>query len=143
MTKEKMEVFFCRIDQLTPLNKPLFGKMNVNQMICHCTDALRMAFGEKKAEEYGKANVNEIIALARSGKTAPAPKGFDQVKGEGTPPVNFEIDKLKLKEYIKRFVELPSDFKFAEHPFFGFMDRRRWESLMDYHLDHHLRQFGV
>jgi hypothetical protein len=143
MTKEKKESFILRINNLTVEHKPLFGQMNVNQMICHCTDAFRMAIGEKRAEEYGNVNTVEIIALARSGKTAPAPKGFDQVKGEGTKPVNFEEDKEVLKKYINRFAGLPDDFKFAEHPYFGFLNWQRWDNLMDSHLNHHLTQFGV
>ncbi len=143
MTKEKVESFFSRINKLTPFHKPSFGQMNVNQMICHCTDAFRMAIGEKKAEEYGKVNPDEIIALARSGKTAPAPKGFDQVRGEGTKPVGLQEDKEALKKYITRFAGLSDDFKYAVHPYFGFLNRQRWENLMDSHLNHHLKQFGV
>lgn len=143
MTKEKIESFFSRIDRLTPDQKALFGQMNVNQMICHCSDLFRIAFGEKRAEEYGKVNPNELIAMVRSGKTPPAPKGFDQVKGEGTKPINFEQDKLTLKKYITSFSELPGDFIFAEHPYLGNINRERWESLVNYHLNHHLEQFGV
>ena len=143
MTKEKTQIFFSRIDKLVPEQKALFGQMDVNQMICHCTDLFRLAIGEKKSEEYGKVNPAEIVVIARSGKTAPAPKGFDQVKGEGTKPVNFEQDKLILKKYITLVSELPEDFIFAEHPYFGKINRKRWESLMDYHLNHHLKQFGA
>ncbi len=143
MKKEKIESFFSRINNLTPDQKALFGQMNVNQMICHCADFFRIAFGEKRAEEYGKINPVEIIALARSGKTALAPKGFDQVKGEGTKPIDFEEDRVTLKMYIALFAELPADFNFAEHPYFRIMNKERWEKLMDYHLIHHLEQFGV
>jgi hypothetical protein len=143
MTKDKIEIFFLRIDKLTLQHKALFGKMNVHQMICHCADQFRLAFGEKKAREYGRVDPNEIIALARSGKTAPTPKGFDQVEGEGTKPLDFNEDKETLKKYIIKFSELPADYKFSTHPYFGDVDRKWWESLVNYHLDHHLKQFGV
>lgn len=143
MTKEMLESYFLRIDNLTPDKKALFGQMNVNQMICHCTDLFRLAFGEKRAEEYGKVNPNELIEMVRLGKTPPAPKGFDQVKGEGTKPTDFQDDKVTLKNYLSIFSELPLEFKFAEHPYFGNVNRERWENLVDYHLNHHLKQFGV
>ena len=143
MIQKRIEDFFSRIDKLTLQHKPSFGKMNVHQMICHCTDLFRLAFGEKEAEEYGKVDPNEIIALARKGKTVPTPKGFNQTKGEGTKPVDFAEDKIILKKYITRFAELPPDYKFSIHPYFGDMERRQWENLVTYHLDHHLKQFGA
>ena len=47
------------------------------------------------------------------------------------------------KEHILQFAKLDQDYEFAEHPYFGLMDRKRWIRLADYHLDHHLKQFGV
>ena len=143
MDKNKIDTFFSRIDILTTDHKPLFGQMNVHQMICHCADQLRLAFGEKRSTEYGKVDPNEIIALARAGKTAPTPKGFDQVKGEGTKPTNFEEDKNILKSYIIKFAETAEDYNFSEHPYFGIMNKQRWENLVNYHLNHHLVQFKV
>ncbi len=143
MTQEKINSFINRIDNLRPVQKPKFGKMNVNQVICHCADAFRMAIGEMRAEEYGKVEPSEILALARAGKSVPVPKGFDQVKGEGTQPGEFLEDVATLKNYLIKFSKLPDDFIYAEHPFFGYMEKQRWDSLMEYHLDHHLKQFGV
>ena len=142
MTKDRIEGFFLRIDKLTLQHKALFGKMSVHQMICHCADQIRMSLGEKKSTEYEKVDPKEIIALTRSGKTVPTPKGFGQVEGEGTKPVDFNEDKETLKKYIDRFSELPIDYEFSEHPYFGNMNRKQWESLVNYHLDHHLKQFG-
>lgn len=143
MAKDKIDVFFLRIDKLTLQHKALFGKMNVHQMICHCADQIRMALGEKKSTEYGKVDPNEIIAIARAEKTAPTPKGFGQVEGEGTKPIDFNEDKETLKKYIIKFSELHASYRFSTHPYFGDIDRKRWESLVNYHLDHHLKQFGV
>lgn len=143
MNEELTQQFFKRIDSLTSDQKPSFGKMNVNQMICHCTDFFRMANGSKIAEEYGQANPDEIISLAKSGKTAPAPKGFGQVEGGGTVPTDLENDKRILKEHILEFSKLPEDYDFALHPYFGRIDSKRWRDLAIYHLNHHLGQFDV
>lgn len=140
---EHIEQFNMRIDKLDHSLKPRFGKMNVNQMVCHCSDFFRMALGIKKALEYGVVEPNKIVMLARSGKTAPAPKGFGQIEGNGTKPTTLENDKNILKKYILEFSKLKSDFIFAEHPYFGNLDSKRWITLAEYHLNHHLKQFGV
>lgn len=143
MTEEQIRKFFTRIDQITPKHKPRFGKMNANQMVCHCTDFFRMAKGSKIAQEYEQINSNVIISLARSGKPIQAPKGFGQVEGEGTMTTDLENDKKILKNYILEFSGLPRDFNFALHPYFGEITRKRWIGLAIYHLDHHLGQFNV
>lgn len=48
MEDSQLQQFFNRIDKLVPESEPLFGKMNVNQMICYCTDFYRMAKGVRK-----------------------------------------------------------------------------------------------
>ena len=142
-TKEQIQAFFERIEKLDGESSPKFGEMDVNQMVCHCTDFFRLATGTKKAQEYGMVDPKAIIELSRSGKTAPAPKGFGQVEGDGTPPIDLESDKRILKKHILQFAELDEDYEFAEHPYFGMLSRERWVKLAHYHLNHHLEQFGV
>lgn len=143
LTKNQIKQFFDRIDRLTRSQKPLFGKMNANQMICHCADFFRMAKGTKMALEYNTANSDEIIALAKSRKTVPTPKGFGQIEGQGTQPTNFDNDKEVLKNFISEFANFDEAFEFAEHPYFGKMTRKEWDNLAAYHLNHHLKQFNV
>mgnify|MGYP001792707406 CR=1 FL=1 len=142
-TREQIQFYFSRIEKLNWESKPKFGKMNVNQMVCHCSDFFRMATGTKKAQEYGIVDPKKVVELSRSGKTAPTPKGFGQVEGDGTSPTELENDKGILKEYILQFSELDKDYEFAEHPYFGLISRERWVELANYHLNHHLNQFGV
>ncbi|MEL6975401.1 MAG: DUF1569 domain-containing protein [Bacteroidota bacterium] len=142
-TEEQIAVFLKRIETLHSESKPKFGKMNVNQMVCHCTDFFRMAMGTKKAYEYGAVDPKKVVELSRSRKTIPAPKGFGQVEGDGTSPSTLENDKRLLKEHILQFSELDNNFEFAEHPYFGHISRERWIEIANYHLNHHLKQFGV
>ncbi len=143
MTEEEVQQFFQRIDNLTPEHKALFGKMNVNQMICHCADQLRAAMGIKELFEFGQVDPNEIIMLAKTGKTVPAPKGLGQVEGDGTKPTNWENDIKILKEHILDFTRLHDDFNYAPHPYFGQMNKKSWTRLVLWHLNHHLGQFNV
>lgn len=117
--------------------------MNVNQMVCHCADFFRMANGNKKPKEYGAIPPNEILKLYNARKTVPAPKGFGQTEGDGTSPTDLESDKKILKEYILEFSKIDQDYEFAEHPYFGNLDLKRWVELVVYHLNHHLKQFNV
>ena len=143
MTQRKADEFLFRIDQLTVDHKPSFGKMNVHQMVCHCTDFFRMAKGTKKAKEYGVVNPDTIKSLAKAGKPTPTPKGFGQVEGDGTKPTDFEKDRRVLKDCLLEFSKLPIDFDFAPHPYFGEMKYSAWTSLAAYHMNHHLEQFNV
>ncbi len=142
-TEEVLQGFFSRIDNLAIDRKPLFGKMNAHQMICHCADFFRMAFGQKKALEYGQVDPREITTSAKRGETVPSPKGFGQVEGDGTKPIDFEKDKTVLKKFIVEFTQLPKDYQFAPHPYFGDMSEAKWTQLALYHLNHHLDQFNV
>ena len=143
MKQRKVDEFLFRIDQLTVDHKPSFGKMNVHQMVCHCTDFFRMAKGAKKAKQCGAVNPDTIKSLAKAGKTVPTPKGFGQVEGDGTKPTDFEKDKLVLKDCLVEFSTLPKEYEFAIHPYFGKMNRQSWIDLAVYHLNHHLEQFNV
>ena len=143
MTKEQIDSFFHRIDQLTPDLKPRFGKMNAHQMVCHCTDQIRLALGTIVAEEYGALSPEEVIALAKARKTVPAAKGLGQVEGGGTAPTNFEDDIKNLKQHILSFVAMEKEFDYKQHPYFGEYDKEQWNKMTIYHLNHHFRQFGV
>jgi hypothetical protein len=143
MTEEQVAIFFQRIDKLTLEHKASFGVMNVNQMICHCTDQLRVALGTKSLGDQGSFDPNEIINLAKAGQPVPTPKGLGQVEGDGTKPTNLENDKEILKNHIADFSKLPDDFNYFMHPYFGKIDKKRWINLVIYHLNHHLGQFNV
>ncbi len=143
MIQEQIISFFERIDNLSSEQKPLFGKMNVQQMVCHCTDQIRLAFGKFKADEYGALTPKEVFAFANAGKTVPTAKGLDQVKGEGTPPTTFENDIGILNQHITEFSNLDDNFEYGRHPYFGQLSKEKWTSLTVYHLDHHLKQFNV
>lgn len=143
MTNEQVASLLERIEKLTTQHKPLFGLMDVSQMVCHCTDQIRVALGTKILPEQAGVDPEKIIALAKAGKQVPTPKGLGQREGEGTYPTLLAADKETLKQHLIRFARLPTDFQLAAHPYFGSIDRARWNSLVVYHLNHHLTQFGV
>jgi hypothetical protein len=136
-------LFFERIDKLQPDSKPVFGKMNVSQMLCHCADQIRIINGDLNIEVDKSINPEEVVLLVKAGKSVQAPKGLDQSKGEGTMPTTFENDREILKKIIVDYDKLPIDFEYGIHPFFGKIDKNQWHKLVIHHLNHHLSQFGV
>jgi hypothetical protein len=143
MSEKEIHDFFDRIDTLAANAKPIFGKMNVNQMICHCTDQIRLALNTIRAKEYGGLTSKEVMVLSSAGKTVPVAKGLGQVEGGGTQPTHFRNDVVLLKQHILMFSQLDNDFVCGPHPYFGQLNKAKWTRITKYHLDYHLSQFNV
>lgn len=135
-----------RISALTPSDQRRWGKMSVEQMVCHLCDAYRTALGEKAvspATGFLQRTIMKWVALRAPFQW---PKGV-QTRPEiaqdvsGTPPVEFERDRARLVVIFDRFCE-PSANLAPAHPFFGPMNREDWMRWGYLHADHHLRQFG-
>lgn len=135
-----------RISALAAADRRQWGKMSVEQMVCHLCDSYRVALGEKAvtpATGFFQRTVMKWFALRapmqwpRGVKTGPE---VEQGVG-GTPPVEFERDRAMLIVVFDRFCE-PSANLAPAHPFFGPMSREEWLRWGYLHADHHLRQFG-
>jgi hypothetical protein len=138
-----------RINSLNENSKRNWGKMNVDQMLCHCADQIRLALGEKAGTEEAPW-VNEHIVLPvalllpripRWKYKAPADMSQDE-GGRGTKPISSENDRRLLIETIHRYYNSPENFKPKPHPAYGRLNRKQWGRFMYLHLDYHLRQFS-
>lgn len=124
-----------------------WGIMTLNQMICHCTDQIKMAEGKIEINFIGNYFLTKIMKnIILLG--VPAPKGkvktyreLDQLKN-GTMPTTFESDRSLLINTIKNFDEEYPTNNAVVHPSFGKMDKAQWGRLIYVHLKHHLKQFG-
>jgi Protein of unknown function (DUF1569) len=123
-----------------------WGSMSAHQMICHLSDSLRAALGEKytsPSTSFFKRTILKPLALWAP---IPWPHGFqtrpeiDQLQG-GTPPVDFASDTEELHVLLERFCSL--DGEFAPHAMFGQMSKTERMRYAYLHIDHHLRQFGA
>lgn len=133
----------ARMDRLAPDATPKWGRMNAPQMVCHCTDALRMVSGELRA---APKNVpirfpplkQLIIYWLPFPKGAPtAPELLARRPGEWQGEV--QALRRELDGVVKRGRSGP----FVPHPAFGKLTPTAWGALGYKHLDHHLRQFGI
>ncbi len=138
-----------RIKGLTPEHKALWGKMSVDQMLCHTSDQLRVALGDIRRERGKASLIKRTLIKWLALYVLPIPKNVptlpeaDQARGGGTKPTNFEADKNLLLEYIEKFAAAPDDFVWGYHGLFAGLDRKEWGILAYKHLVHHLGQFGA
>jgi len=136
-----------RINSLNESSLRLWGNMNVNQMVCHCSDQLKLAFGELPSKDVSnlllKTVLKHLILLGM-----PAPKGKVETLPEikqgigGTKPTSFDKDKKKLLDFIQNFQNRIEKNPNQVHAAFGKLSADQWARLCYIHLDHHLKQFG-
>lgn len=137
-----------RIEKLNSTTPAKWGKMNANQMICHCADQLRLANGTKQSVFVGNLMLTTVFKWLIL-TVLKAPKGKIETVKElkqgagGTNPTTFENDKESLIELVRNFDESFKTNKTVVHPAFGKMNHWQYGRLAYLHLDHHLNQFGV
>ena len=125
-----------------------WGRMTAHQMVCHLSDACRMALGEKTVSSATgplQRTLVKWIALYtplrwRAGiVTRPE---IDQQCG-GTKPGDFAADVAELERLVEVIATRTEDSQWPPHPIFGTMSHRLWLRWAYLHIDHHLRQFGA
>lgn len=146
-TKEVTNEVISRIEKLSPSSQPLWGKMNVAQMLAHCCVAYELVFEEEKHPKPG-ALMRFIIKLMAKSQVVgekPYPKNIR------TAPVflitnerDFNLEKQRLIEFLTKTQELgESFFDGKESHSFGSLSTKEWNNMFYKHIDHHLSQFGV
>jgi len=135
-----------RIASLSATDGRRWGKMSVNQMLCHLTDGYLVGLGEKTvspATGFLQRTLIKWIALQAPlqwAKGYPTRPEVEQGRG-GTPPISFTQDQQRLVSTLHRFCHNLQE-PCTPHPTFGLMTREDWWRWGYLHADHHLRQFG-
>jgi len=135
-----------RLTKLREDNPRQWGKMNVNQMLCHLSDAFLAVLGIRPAKPLDNFFTRTVVKYLAIHTRMPWPHGVattpevNQMIG-GTKPVEFERDRERVLELLRRFV-MPGT-TYARHPGFGAMTRDEWMLWGYGHVDHHLRQFSA
>jgi hypothetical protein len=132
-----------RIHLLNENSTPQWGKMNIYQMLKHCTLWEEMALGRLKCKRvfigrlFGKMALNSILTdekpMMRNAITSPELK----VKERNG---NVTSERTKWIALIKEQAQF-SNHNFV-HPFFGKMTKEQIGHFIYKHSDHHLRQFN-
>jgi hypothetical protein len=132
-----------RIASLDENCSPVWGKMNIYQMLKHCTLWEEWISGKKNYKRafigrvFGKMALKNILRdekpLTRNLPTMPALK-INEKNGD------FSSEKAKWIALIEGHAEFSNpDFV---HSFFGKMTKEQIGYLVYKHNDHHLRQFN-
>jgi hypothetical protein len=140
----------ARIQRLTPTTRPQWGKMDVAQMLAHCSRPYDSIFDPAYLVAHPKPNavvrfllktfLKQIVvgekAYARNSRTASEFIVADKR--------NLDTERAKLIGYLNKVQSLGSGhFAGKESHAMGPLSSAEWSNLFYKHLDHHLTQFGV
>lgn len=135
-----------RIEQLTSDTAPKWGKMNVAQMLAHCSIPYEYIFEKKHTKPNMlkafmlKIFVKNIVVSEKPYKTNSRTAPDFIISDERV----FAEEKERLINYIKTTQELGAYFfNHKESHSFGPLSTQEWNNMFYKHLDHHLRQFSV
>jgi len=142
----EMLLILNRLEKLNPKAQKQWGKMNVAQMLAHCSASLETAMGHNTPQKL-PFFIRMIGRMLKSSflSAKPMPKNSGTDKSYIiTDDRNFETEKMKVMQLIKTFSEDgPAKCTTAPQVFFGTMTPNEWAIMQWKHFDHHLRQFGA
>ena len=143
--RETVDEVILRVENLEPAAVRQWGKMDVAQMMAHCSAGLDMARGQLNPPRIfigrllGPIFKPVFTNEKPFGKNAPTDKKL--VVSDQRDFVR-EQEQLKLK--LRQFHEGgEAQCTRHPHPFFGALTPKAWGRGMYKHMDHHLRQFGA
>jgi hypothetical protein len=135
-----------RINKLTPETQPLWGKMNVAQVMAHCCVTYEFIYTDIHPKP-GKLKRFLLKAVVKQGVVGEKPYKKNLRTAPEFIKVDehvFEEERNRLISYIKKTQELgPEYFDGKESHSFGILNLEEWNNMFYKHLDHHLSQFGV
>jgi hypothetical protein len=143
--RETVDEVVARINALQPAAQRQWGKMDVGQMLAHCSAAMEMA--------SGKINPPRMLIGRLLGRFVKPVYTNEKPFGQGNPTEktlavsdsrDFSQEQMRLKDCVREFHQ-GGEAKCTRHPhpFFGNLTPQEWSRGMYKHLDHHLRQFGA
>ena len=141
------EEIISRIVKLNASSEPIWGKMDIAQMLAHCNVTYEMIYEEgkhPKAKGFKKfilkLLVKPIVVTEKTyKKNSPTAPAFI-IKSDK----NFDLEKERLVNFIRKTSELGAEhFEGKESNSFGTLSSGEWNIMLNKHLDHHLNQFGV
>lgn len=120
-----------------------WGRMNAPQMVCHCTDAVRMVSGAvptaPKNVPLRFTPLKQLIIYC-----LPFPKGAPTASELiARQPQEWQDEMEALRKELAALVQRGPSGPLVPHPAFGRLTPRAWGVLVYRHLDHHFRQFGI
>ncbi len=135
-----------RLNTLTGDEKPLWGKMTIDQMMSHLVQAADLPFkailpdrSNFVSRTFIKPLILYVLPMPKEVKTSPE---FNQQEN-GRKPEEFLADRQIVIDSINTLGSISLDHDCLSHPMFGKMNAREWALIAHKHIDHHLKQFRV
>jgi hypothetical protein len=155
MAAQEDKVRFLQTE-FTPLVKqissdalPAWGKMTLQQMVEHFSDAVRIASGKSTVKEIvtPAGNIPKMQEFLMSDKPFKE-NTLNPLMPEVPVPVRNKSIELAITELQKELDYFLMVFDKNQHqltrnPFFGDLNYQQNVQLLYKHAQHHLRQFGV
>ena len=139
--KETRDELISRINSLNENSTAQWGKMNVSQMIKHCTQWDEMALGKKKYKQsfigklLGKMALKDMMKDQLIKKNLPTVPSF-----KITESVDFAEEKNRWLAFLENYSNYAGEG--IIHPFFGKITKDQTGYLAYKHANHHLTQFN-
>jgi len=153
-TQAELYVFFVQtaknlLEKAPATTKPIWGRMDMQQMIEHLWLALKMSTGKIKLEIVTPADKIEKVKLIALLSNRPLPKGFQNVALPVEPIAYQFLSKTQAIEVL--FSELDELIMLYEedpnfttlHNLFGPLNLNEWLWFHYKHFMHHLSRFGL
>ena len=141
--------FVSLLQQIPSDRPPVWGKMSLQQMIEHFTDAVRTASGKLVTHTVftKEENLPKMQAFIKSDKPFRENTPNPLMPEVPAPVRNASITTAmaELQQEIDYFFDVFAANKqlYTTNPFFGNLDYDLNVQLLYKHAVHHLRQFGV
>ena len=139
--REAADEVIARIDTLRPIAQRQWGKMDVAQMMAHCSAALDMASGRLNPPRIllGRLLGPFVKPIYTNEKPFSKNNPTDK-KLVVSDQRDFQREQERLKLCVRQFHEGGKEKCTRHpHPFFGALSPQDWSRGMYKHLDHHLR----
>jgi hypothetical protein len=143
--QEAVDEVITRLDTLQTNAQRQWGKMDVAQMMAHCSATLEMASGRINPP---RILIGRILGpLVRPIYTNAKPFSRSNPTDKALVIADrrdFQYERERLTQLLRKFHEGgAANCTRHPHPFFGELSPQDWSRGMYKHLDHHLRQFGA
>jgi hypothetical protein len=143
---EQLSLLQTRIDALRANARPLWGEMNLLQMLAHCIEPFYYFLNEKEFSQFPPEQAQKMVKAAILEKAPfmqhlPTHPYFNKQN----EAISEEQENLQetLKFYLRTLASRPDTYAFGPHPAAGHFTREEIGFMAFKHTDHHLRQFGV
>ena len=136
------------LSQLTPDQKPLWGKMTSQHMVEHLYKTIQASINEIELKVYTEERKIPILKKLFLGDRALPKEFMNPAIGPDLMSLEFKNLSTAIKEFenilirYEKFFENNPSAK-TIHPIFGYLDKSEWDSFHLKHFKHHLSQFGI